>query len=281
MAEAKFTVEKAQAEVNLQKVKSKIEGEKAQIDLGVSEQKLKATQATVDLHVIANNSRIASLTRVRDQAQADVELTQARIAQMEVKAPGSGFLSFNMNYSGAMMSTDAKPYKVGDNVYSGMNLGEIPDLSTMELEGKIEEIDRGRIATNMEALVRVDSLPEMALAAKVSQISPLAEASFNEYPPTRSFRAVASILHPDSRLRPGMNGGMDIIVSRIPNAISIPAKALFTRAGKPIVYMGSGDKYRAVEVKVEARNPDELAVTGIPAGATVALVDVEKKDKKK
>ena len=33
-----------------------------------------------------------------------------------------------------------------------------------------------------------------------------------------------------------MNGGMDIVVNRIPNAISIPAKALFTRDGKPIVY---------------------------------------------
>ena len=58
-----------------------------------------------------------------------------------------------------------------------------------------------------------------------------------EYPYTRSFRAYASILRPDQRLRPDMNGGMDIIVSRIPNAISIPSKALFTRAGKPIVYL--------------------------------------------
>ena len=34
-----------------------------------------------------------------------------------------------------------------------------------------------------------------------------------------------------------MNGNMDVIVSRIPNAISIPAKAVFTRNGKPIVYV--------------------------------------------
>ena len=42
-----------------------------------------------------------------------------------------------------------------------------------------------------------------------------------------------------------MNGGMDIIVNRIPNAISIPAKALFTRAGKPIVYLAENGRYRA------------------------------------
>ena len=78
-----------------------------------------------------------------------------------------------------------------------------------------------------------------------------------------------------------MNGGMDIIVNRIPGATSIPSKALFTRDGKPIVYVASRGHYRPVEVKVQARNPDEVAITGVPAGANVALVDPEKKDQKK
>jgi hypothetical protein len=74
---------------------------------------------------------------------------------------------------------------------------------------------------------------------------------------------------------------MDIIVSRIPNAISIPAKALFTRGGKPIVYLGEQGLYRAVEVEVLARNPDEVAISGIPAGSTVALVDVARVEQRK
>jgi hypothetical protein len=82
-----------------------------------------------------------------------------------------------------------------------------------------------------------------------------------------------------------MNGGLDIIINRIPNAISIPAKALFTHSGKPIVYLAetgaNKGHYRPVEVEVQARNPDEVAVTGISAGSMVALVDAEKKDQKK
>ena len=53
-----------------------------------------------------------------------------------------------------------------------------------------------------------------------------------------------------------MNGGMDIIVNRIPNAISIPAKALFTRAGKPIVYLAKAGHYRP------ARSRDAGAQSG-------------------
>jgi hypothetical protein len=32
---------------------------------------------------------------------------------------------------------------------------------------------------------------------------------------------------------------------------------------------------------VEARNPDEVAISGIPAGSTIALVDVEKEGARK
>jgi multidrug efflux pump subunit AcrA (membrane-fusion protein) len=200
---------------------------------------------------------------------------------MEVKAPSSGFLTFNLNYQGAIGGTDAKPYKVGDTVYSGMNLGEIPDLATLQLSGSIEETDRGRIAQNQDVIVRIDALPELSLPAKLDVISPLAEVTMTEWPPTRSFRASASITKKDPRLRPGMNGGMDIVVNRVPNAISIPAKALFTRNGKPVVYIADGGAYRPVEVKVEARNPDEVAISGIAPGATVALVDVTRKEAKK
>ena len=34
-------------------------------------------------------------------------------------------------------------------------------------------------------------------------------------------------------------------------------------------------------VEVQARNPDEVAVSGIAAGTLVSLVDIEKKDQKK
>ena len=275
LADANFTVERARLEASKQEIVSRLQGEASKIDYGVAQQKLKVQEAAVNLHAASDRSRIASLTRWRDQAQSDVDLTKARIAQMEVKAPISGFLIFNSNYSQGWMN--AKPFKVGDNVWAGMILAEMPDLSTLLMDGKVEEIDRGRIAPAQEVKVRIDSLPELTLNASVYQISLLAETG-NEYPRVRNFRAYAAIPHPDPRLRPGMNGGMDIVVSRIPNAISIPAKALFTRAGKPIVYLAERGSYRAAGVEVLARNPDEIAISGIQPGAMVTLVDAGKQE---
>ena len=275
LADAQFNVEKATLEVSKQEIVGEIQAAESRIALGLCQQKLKVAQATADLHAASDRSRIGSLTRVRDNNQNDVDITKARIAQMVIKAPITGFLTFSINYSQGF--GNSKPYKVGDSVFSGMVLAEIPELETLEMEGKIEEIDRGRISVGQSVRIHVDSLPELPISGAIGQISPLAESGY-EFPPTRSFKAWAPIPHPDSRLRTGMNSGMDIVVNRIPNAISIPAKAIFTRNGKPVVFLADRGRYRPVEVQLLARNPDEVAVSGLSAGAMVTLVDVEKKE---
>jgi hypothetical protein len=196
---------------------------------------------------------------------------------MELKAPLSGIIVYMQNESRGWMN--AKPFQVGDQVWSGAAVAEIPDLNTLEMEGKIEEIDRGRIAVGDVSRVRIDALPELALTAKLSSLSPLTEQTW-EWPPTSSFRGFSAIQKPDPRLRPGMNGSTDIEINKIPAAISVPAKALFTRNGKPVVFVNDKAGYHAVEVQVLARNPDEIAIKGINPGSMVALVDPEKRDRK-
>jgi multidrug efflux pump subunit AcrA (membrane-fusion protein) len=279
LGQAKYTVERAKLEASKLAIKSKIDGDQSLVDLGVAEQKLKVQEATVQLHEASDKAKLASLTRVRDQAQADVDLMKHRISQMEIGAPIAGIPIYAPNYSQGW--NNVRPFKVGDNVFAGMNLAEIPDLDTLEMDVKVEETDRGRVSVGNEVRVRIDSLPELNLPAKVGRISPLAELSTNEWPPTRTFRAYARLEKPDGRLRPGMNGGMDIIVNRIPEAISIPSKALFTRDGKPVVFLANKGAYKTAAVVVLARNPDEVAVKGIAEGAMVTLVDPEKKDAKK
>jgi multidrug efflux pump subunit AcrA (membrane-fusion protein) len=280
LSSSKYDVEKARLEASKAEIVSALQGEESRIDLGLAEQKLRVQEATVNLHATSDSAKTASLTRQRDQAQTEVDLTNHRLSQMELKTPLSGVVMYMQNYSQGW--TNAKPFQVGDQVWPGGVVAEIPDLATLEMEGKVEEIDRGRIEVGMETRVHIDSLPELTMPADLVGISPLTEQSF-EWPRTSSFRAYGHIRQPDSRLRPAMNGNMDVIVNRIPNAISVPAKALFTRNGKPIVYVSEKGGYRAVEVELLARNPDEVAVKGIKAGTLVTTVEVkpDMKDEKK
>ncbi len=270
LASARYDVERARLEASKAEIVSALQGEESKIDLGLAEQKLRVSEATVKLHEASDKAKTASLTRLRDQAQGEVDLTNRRLAQMEITAPSDGIIIYLSNFSQGWMN--AKPFKVGDHAWPGGALAEIPDLSTLEMEGKVEEIDRGRIATGQATRIHIDAFPEKTLSGKLAGISPLTEQSF-EWPPTRSFRGYAQIEQAGLRLRPGMNGGIDVIVNKLPDALSIPAKALFTRNGKPAVYVVDKKGYSPREVELLARNPDEVAIKGIEAGAMVTLVE--------
>ena len=171
-ADAKFSLERAQVQVEQAEIRSRLQGEASRIDLGVAEQKLKVQDATVALHRTSEKSRLASLARQRDQAQADVDITRLRISQMELKAPGNGLLTLKSNCAGAVTTADCKPYKVGDSVSSNMVLGTLPDLASLEMDAQIQEVDRGRISAGQDVLIRVDALPELTIAAKVRGYRP-------------------------------------------------------------------------------------------------------------
>jgi multidrug efflux pump subunit AcrA (membrane-fusion protein) len=271
---AKYQAEKARLEASKQTIVSAIQGQESDIDLGLAEEKLKVQQAAIILHNKSAEAKAASLERLRDEAKALVELTNRRLELMEMKSPLDGVISYLLNYSQGW--NNAQAFKVGDHAVPGGALAEIPDLSTLEMESKVDETDRGRIALGDTVMVHVDALPELALTAKLVSITPLTEQSFNEWPPTRSFRAFAQIDKPDPRMRPGMNAGADIVESKIHDATSIPAKALFTLGGKPAVYVKTPGGWAPALVRIAGRNPDEVAVEGIDPGALVALAEPPK-----
>jgi HlyD family secretion protein len=271
LATAQYNVEKARLEASKQAVVSAIQGEESQIDLGLAEEKLKVQQTAMVTHRKASEQKTAALERGRDTAKRLVELIEHQLSLMQLKSPLDGVINYMPNYSQGWMN--AQPFKVGDHVVPGGDLAEIPDLSTLEMESKVDEADRGRIAVNDTVLVHVDAFPEKVISAKLTSITPLTEESFNEWPPTRSFRAFAKLDNPDPRMRPGMNAGADVVEMRIPNAISIPAKALFTITGKPAVYVKTDGRYVPKMVRIRAKNPDEVAVEGVDAGTMVALAE--------
>lgn len=270
LSNANFQAEKAKLEAAKQAIVSKIQGEESEIDFTLAQQRLKVQKAAIITHEKSAESHIASLTRARDTAKTQVEFTQHQLSLMELKSPLDGVINYMPNYSQGWMN--AQPFKVGDHAVAGGVLAEIPDLSTLQMEAKVDEVDRGRVAVGNKVMVHVDAFPEKVMPATVAFITPLPEQN-NEWPPSRSFRAYARIESPDARLRPGMNAGSDIVETKIPNAISVPAKALFTRDGKPVVYVKAGEQYVAKPVQVTAKNPDEVAITGIDAGTMVALSD--------
>lgn len=253
---------------------ARLEGEKGRIDLGVARQKQRQLAAEVAQRAASRESKLASLRRQLEEAEAWVRIVEARIERMEIRAPIPGFAIYAGNRSSisAQISGSMQPYRVGDQVPGGMNLATIPDLSSLLIDATVEEIDRGRMRAGNEVIIRIDAFPDVSIPATLTAISPLAEMSLDSR--GRSFHVYAALgTKSDARVRPGMNGTLDVVTARIPAAMIIPTKALFTRQGKPTVYLSSPDGFQPVDVQVLARNSDEVAIKGVSANARVALVD--------
>ncbi len=251
---------------------SPIDGDESRLALGMAEEKLQVERAAIAAHRASNAAKIASARRLRDKAQADLDRIQRQLRQMQVNAPLSGAVNYLTNYSQGWMN--AQPFKVGDSVWPEATLAEIPDLATLRLVAGVTEVQRGQVAVGDVVRMHPDALPELTLTGTIGSIAALAEPDFSStFPPPELFHIVARLDRLDPRLRPGMNGGMEVVTRKLPHAVIVPERAIFTLGGKPVVYVFAGGRYRPTPVTVEARDRDQAAVGGLAPGTPVALAD--------
>jgi hypothetical protein len=275
LVDARLGVEVAELAIVDSEFVPRLEAEAGRIDLRVARQNLRQLEAEVAQRKVSRESNLASLERQVEDAQAWVDIFEQRIERMELRAPLTGYAMYsttNNSLAAALSGGAGQPLRVGDQVPGGMQLATFPDLATLLIDVTVEEIDRGRMKVGDEVIVRIDALPDVSITTTLSGISPLAELSFDSR--GRSFHAYGALgADVDARIRPGMNGSMDIVIDRIPDATIVPAQALFTRGGRPAVHVVDGAGFRLAEVEILARNPDEIAVTGLDPDARVALAD--------
>ncbi len=75
-------------------------------------------------------------------------------------------------------------------------------------------------------------------------------------------------------LRPGLLADIEIIVEKVPNALHIPAQAVFEKEGKPVVYVKSGGSFDVRPIKPLKRSESVMVIAeGLAPGEQVALSD--------
>jgi multidrug efflux pump subunit AcrA (membrane-fusion protein) len=76
-------------------------------------------------------------------------------------------------------------------------------------------------------------------------------------------------------LRPGLLADVEIIVEKIPNALHVPAQAVFDKAGKPTVFVQQKNgKFEAREVQLVKRSESTMVLAGgVQPGEVIAMAD--------
>ena len=281
-----YNLERSKLEASKAEIVSEIEGAKNRIDVGTSEGQLGQVKTTIGAHKVTQEADLEQLRQKKDKTVRDADRAKGYLDMMVLRAPIDGILNIlpNTRASGSFGSS-MPPFKEGDKVWTGALIAEIPDLSEMRIELKLEEVDRGKLQLGQKLRIKVDAIPEKEFFADIDWISPIAALNWRGMGTTeKTFPARATLKNLDPRLRPGMSASVEIIIESAPDRILIPLKASFLQGGKPAVYVQKGTNFEVRMIEVGRRNDTDLVVhKGLNAGETVALenpIEAAKKAKK-
>jgi HlyD family secretion protein len=269
-----YNVERAKLEASKAEILSEIEGAKNRIDVGVAQGDLGQVQTAVKAHKVAQTADLDRLGQRKDKAVRDVNRAKSYLANMVIRAPNDGIVNILPNFrAGGSFGSMPPPFKEGDSAWTGAAIAEIPDLSSMRIELKLEEVERGKARLGQKVRVTVDAVADKEFLAELDWISPIATLNFTRFTtPEKIFPAYATLKNLDPRLRPGMSATAEIIIESQPGALLIPVRASFLRGGKPAVYVQKGQDFQVRQIEVGKRNDSDIVVLkGLREGEIVTI----------
>ncbi len=271
---AEFNLERAKLDASKAEVVSEIEGAKSRIDVGINEGELGQVQTTIKSHRTSQEADLERLDQQRDKTVRDMNRAKGYLSRMVLRAPNDGIVNVLPNFrtTGAW-GQSPPPFKEGDRAWTGAALAEIPDLSEMRIELKLDEVERGKLRLDMPIRIRVDAIPDREFEASLDWISPIAAVVYRGMGMTeKTFPARAILKKVDPRLRPGMSATAEIMLEREAATLLIPARASFMNQGKPAVWVQKGGDFAIRPIEVGKRNDTDLVVLrGLKEGEVVAM----------
>ncbi len=276
LEKARYDVERAKLDVSKAEILSKIDGEKNKLLLADAEQKLRQAGEKLKSDRDKAAANITAKKQKREKALFDVRLAEENIAALTLRAPIDGMATVLPNFrAGGWFREGAPPFKEGDRAWPGAGVVELPEMSSLRVNGRVDEADRGRLKLGQTATVRIDAVPDKEFSARLVEISPLAKVDFSGgWPFPRNFDVSVQLDQVDPRVRPGMSATARVAVEKLPDRILIPAEATFQKFGKTVAYVLHGSRFEERVIQIARRGEGQVVVAqGLKPGERVALKD--------
>jgi HlyD family secretion protein len=263
-----------QAEVSLQNAHRQYERSRDLFDKGfIGQAALDDTRKAFELADAQRHSARKQLDSARpdgsdaalaqtalQQARASLDLAQARLDNMTLRAP----------YAGTLIARDVER---GDVVQPGKALMVLAAAGETQILVSIDEKDLGLLKPGLKALVSADAYPRQKFPAEVVYINPAVN------PQTASVEIKLRAPSPPAYVTQDMTTSVDIEVARRENTLVIPVDALRdANGGEPWVMRVTQGRSERRAVKVGVRGSSTVEVLdGLSEGdllvpANVAVV---------
>jgi HlyD family secretion protein len=255
---AKLQRDKMQFEPEARRREAEIEFERARMSF---------EQARLNLENkrIIRKSELGNLQLRIQQIRSDISVSEKEMEQLTIRAPISGLIVYSTNWS------TGRKIAQGDQPWPGMTLISLPDLSAMQTEVSVNEMDIAKIQRDQRVLVIPDAFPDKTFNGTITSVSQIGREK-GQGSNVKVFDIVVDLEETDDVLKPGITTTNKIIVDTVAAVLSIPIISVFEDEGKTWAYVRNGSSFEKRAVELGQRNDNFVVVTkGIAEGERVAL----------
>lgn len=190
--------------------------------------------------------------------RAGVQMVQARLDKMRIRAPLSGV-------------TGLRTVGVGDYVSPGQALVNLEVLNPMKLDFRLPELALSLVQVGQPLRIEVDAWHGESFRGEVYAIDPrIADSS-------RSIAVRARLDNDDGRLKPGLFARVRLETASEVQALVVPEQAIFPQGDQLFVYVIDAGKAQRRAIKVGQREPGWAEVVeGLKAGDQLITSGLQK-----
>ena len=270
---AGYDIERAKLDASKGDTVSRLDIEQAKLAVVDAQQRERELKEKVKSDETSAGADLSAKQHKREKALFDLRRAEQGLKNLELRAPASGMVNVLPNFRSGSMFGGQQEFQEGDRAWPGAAILELPDLSSVHLEARLDESDRGRLQPQQDATVRIEAIPGKDFKAKLDSISVLAKIDFSSgWPPAKNFDLNLVFLETDSKMRPGMTAVARIATQRVPDVVLIPSEAIFQRDGAPTVYKLAGSMFVETPIVVRKRGKEQAIVdSGVGAGDRIAI----------
>jgi multidrug efflux pump subunit AcrA (membrane-fusion protein) len=252
-------VKKKEIQLNLEKAEIALNKAKEQIENRIKIQKEEVKQKNLAI----------------DQDRTRLEEANETLNKMYVVTPSPGIAIISRSWS------SGNKYQIGDQCWSGMQIIQLPNLSSLKATVKINEVDISKINKGLKVEIKPDAFSDSVFTGSINSVANLA-VNKEQTSKVKIFPVEILIDGTNPNLLPGLTVSCRIILDKLDDAIYVPLVAVHQDVDKFFVFRKAGRGYDKTEVETGPSNTDFVVITkGLDEKDKVALVDptIKKEEK--
>jgi RND family efflux transporter MFP subunit len=238
----------------------------SEIDQELAMRKKEHAERTGGTHDELSRAEIDLLVIERRKAELKIQQAEKGLQGLEVRAPHAGIF--------VLKEWWGRRPEIGQMVWGGNAIAEIPALDAMEAQVFVLEADAGGLEVGLPAAVVLEAHPGREHAAKIKKVSALAQRRHNEVP-IQYFEVTLELAATEpERMKPGQRVRAVISLDERHDALSVPRQAVFEKEGRQLVYVRRAGVFEPTEVTLGPAALGRIVIeSGLHEGDLVALRD--------